>query len=1219
MLGKEPGRGLLTATLKFSAGLPYQAVEFLRTVTEARAPLTESTSQGPASFSQFGGEAAVSLGHRFEDQLKGLPNRPRELLRILSALGGRGSISALAELIRAESLEVLEWAMYLRRKGYCDVLAGVDETQLAMRGEWIGKVLETLESRDSFRDYYRRIAELYEATDPAQSDLSALETICRSYLKAGLPDRALPYLWELIASFERHSFFDQARELLDQALVSGAVLGDDEQVAMRRTSLLFASGQLDECLLSSKALLERAGARRTRARLHWLMGRAYDIRGETGKALDSLNNALSCLDEEEEENYQVKTEILSEFLSSLSRSVNPRAKEVAAQLIQRLKSAGSRDPREKAFHALYFFCIENGFTQEAVRWERKSLRAAYREGSQVRCAGRAFNLSATYLKSGEWNQSRRLNDFCAGVASNLNHPQVKLFYQMNRAILARKLGQHSTARERLRDIAQSNRGSCRNPHIENEVRIELAKNWAYELLLEKGMDECDQLQDMRRHVDVSSSAVDASLAYAWICILLGKADRAGTVLSDILGHATQRDRGRLLLLRSRIQLDTGSEKEAEAIASRALNEFPPSVPYFRARTRLYQAQVALRLGNLRKANAFASDALLISRRKDYPTIRAGAHCVKGQILGQKGESRIGRAHALRAQQLARSIERPDLLRQVHSCLAFLEEALGRRSAAILHLNRAIDYIQKPYLKLSSRNRRSFFRLHLEPLFLERARLTGKSSSEPPQFLIRLREFVREIQEQKDRHGFALEIVRTIEETVPQVSVKLHSGRGNESRLVVPTGSERRDGSSYVDRKESSGSDSVLQFCVGNGNSPRGILSVTVRKRVLSEVEYDFIECLASIAGSMPIPERIESVPTTHQSKSPTPSPPGSLIVGRHPLVIRLRNEISRIAVCDATVLLEGETGTGKELVARALHELSRRRGRHFVPINCAALPPTLIENELFGHVRGSFSGASQSKAGLFELASNGTLFLDEISSLPLELQPRLLRALEEQAIRRLGDLSERRINVRIVAAANQNLRSLVEQGEFRSDLFHRLNVVRIEIPALRDRLSDIPLLAQHFLDNLNRKQDRDVVLTARALHRLQTYAFPGNVRELKNVIEGLFVLSDSGKIAEDDVVARLPKQDALYQQHNQERVERIFEMMISGRADFNRAVRQPFLDRELCRGDVREIITRGLIETQGSYRKLVELFGLDHQEYKRFLAFLQNHRCKVDYRAFRAR
>lgn len=244
------------------------------------------------------------------------------------------------------------------------------------------------------------------------------------------------------------------------------------------------------------------------------------------------------------------------------------------------------------------------------------------------------------------------------------------------------------------------------------------------------------------------------------------------------------------------------------------------------------------------------------------------------------------------------------------------------------------------------------------------------------------------------------------------------------------------------------------------------------------------------------------------------------IIGQSTGLRQVLGRVEQVAASDATVLILGESGTGKELIARAVHNLSPRHGRPLVKVNCAALPESLIESELFGHEKGAFTGALARRVGRFELADHGTIFLDEIGDLPLALQAKLLRVLQEGEFERLGDPRTRKVDVRVIAATNRDLLSEVDEGGFRADLYYRLNVFPIDLPALRDRPGDVPLLAMHFVHKYAGKMGRDITaLSQRMIDSLVAYSWPGNVRELENVIERAVILHRGAGRTLDEPVA----------------------------------------------------------------------------------------------------
>jgi DNA-binding NtrC family response regulator len=292
--------------------------------------------------------------------------------------------------------------------------------------------------------------------------------------------------------------------------------------------------------------------------------------------------------------------------------------------------------------------------------------------------------------------------------------------------------------------------------------------------------------------------------------------------------------------------------------------------------------------------------------------------------------------------------------------------------------------------------------------------------------------------------------------------------------------------------------------------------------------------------------------------------------------------LERMAKCDATVLLEGESGTGKELAAQALHDYSERKGGPFIAVDCGAIPAELIESELFGHVRGSFTGATTDRTGLFEQAGQGTLFLDEIGELPLDLQPRLLRALESREIRRVGESRVRPIDVRIVAATNRKLECEVEQNRFRPDLFYRLSVVRVRLPPLRERREEIPRLISHFLAEFGR--DPAEPLPASIVAAFESHSWPGNVRELRNVIQRIALLP--GMASEFYLESRSAGPGSA-----------------SAATQFGAILDLPFHEgkRIWLESFEREYLSSGLARCKGNISELARVTGLSRQSCHRLL------------------
>jgi transcriptional regulator with PAS, ATPase and Fis domain len=349
------------------------------------------------------------------------------------------------------------------------------------------------------------------------------------------------------------------------------------------------------------------------------------------------------------------------------------------------------------------------------------------------------------------------------------------------------------------------------------------------------------------------------------------------------------------------------------------------------------------------------------------------------------------------------------------------------------------------------------------------------------------------------------------------------------------------------------------------------------------------------------------------------------LVGISPGIVALREEIAHAARCDAKVLVTGESGAGKEIVARLIHSQSARRRSPLVTVNCAALTETLLETELFGHVRGSFTGAYRDRTGVFEQAHRGTVFMDEIGETTPRMQGLLLRFLETGEIQRVGaDRVQTRVDVRVIAATNRVLVEAVAQKVFREDLYYRLNVVHLYVPPLRERRDDIPLLLRHFLDLFARQYQTPIPeLSSQALDILLEHPWPGNVRELKNVVERLIVRAGGRTIASDDLPLDIRRVTpvvaaAVVAAPAKSVADQLYDQMVTDRQSFWSVVYGPFMSRDLTRADIRSLVKRGLEATSGNYKVLVELFNMKPDDYKRFLGFLRKYHCHIPFQQFRS-
>ena len=414
------------------------------------------------------------------------------------------------------------------------------------------------------------------------------------------------------------------------------------------------------------------------------------------------------------------------------------------------------------------------------------------------------------------------------------------------------------------------------------------------------------------------------------------------------------------------------------------------------------------------------------------------------------------------------------------------------------------------------------------------------------------------------------------------------------------------------------------------------------------------------------------------------------LIGTSAAITELKSEVERVSRSDAKVLITGESGSGKEVVARAIND-SSTRAKLFVPVNCAGIPETLLESELFGHVKGSFTGAYRDKPGKLEMADHGTIFLDEIGEMTLRMQGLLLRYLETGEIQKVGaERTARATDVRVMAATNRNLRDLIQQGQFREDLFYRINVIHIEVPPLRERREDIPLLVNFFLARFTGQRSVEAALASEALSgarvpgmdelaeeargrgrgwgngfgdpseignafrntpsaasgmatvngpasgvnshspvqaiskmaldALCDYSWPGNVRQVENVVERLVVTGRRELVLLEDLPHEIRTPMGGGRQGKERRrtvADDLFKRLTVERESFWSAVYPLYMNREITRANVRDLVHKGLEEARGNYKIVLRLFNMDAGDYKRFLNFLRKHECQLPFKDYR--
>jgi transcriptional regulator with GAF, ATPase, and Fis domain/tetratricopeptide (TPR) repeat protein/serine/threonine protein kinase len=375
---------------------------------------------------------------------------------------------------------------------------------------------------------------------------------------------------------------------------------------------------------------------------------------------------------------------------------------------------------------------------------------------------------------------------------------------------------------------------------------------------------------------------------------------------------------------------------------------------------------------------------------------------------------------------------------------------------------------------------------------------------------------------------------------------------------------------------------------------------------LSEQEMEYLTVVGTLANSAL--DRIQAEPPRALQAAPKSDFHG--IVGKSRAIKEVCRHIEIAAGNLATVLIEGESGTGKELVARAIHQCGPRAKGPFIPVDCGAIPETLIESELFGSRKGSFTGAVSDRPGLFEAAHGGTIFLDEISNTSPGLQARLLRVIQEREVRRIGETKGRAVDVRLIVATNTNLDTLVQQREFRQDLLFRLKVLHIKVPPLRARREDIPQLVEAFIERLNFTHRSSKYATGGFMDQLSAFEYPGNIRELQNLVERAYLFAKGAAIASAPIEPPVKPATA-------SEIETWFKDLTEGRQEFWSAVYDRYKRRDISREKVVALVDLGLRSTRGNYKALASMFQVKDREYRRFMDFLRRNDCELDFRPYR--
>ncbi|GAB4109226.1 MAG: hypothetical protein Kow001_09010 [Acidobacteriota bacterium] len=1166
---------------------------------------TWSGGELPAAKAMFPETALRSAGSILES----LTPPARDLLEYLIFLQEAVSLDLLARLSSREPSAVEEELRQLAATGLIQITGTIAQPLYSASQPWLADALKAMSSPESQQEkkakvlWYRSI----ENQDPLE--------IARLALELGEGDVLNRHFFAAIDELSSRRLYRQAFHLLADASRRGLIDRHEWTTLSRLADAAFHAGELDQCLRTVQEALTCIMNSDQQAFLLLVLARVHLARGASVEAAVCLRRAHQLAPAGSE----LKLKVLAELLAALSRAgIGNAARRVARQVISLLKDGSLVSQRDGMFQALYHFvtATRSNLSEPALYWVSRSVRAAARH-RELPPQGLCL-LARHHLRNGNWKRGLALTERLAELSSRIENPTLEAGVLTLKALAARKRGLHGQAEGFLRRALESRPGG---EGLLLELHLELARNACHQLALDRVLVNLEQVDVLRKTPAFDSEPVSLPLTRGWFQLVLGDVDRADDEISSLREEeAAQRD-PRFHLIQGEIRLRQGDFPEALAAAA-AARQCSGRWPWYLARSRLLQAEIAFRQDRLTEAAALARGALHLSQAAWSEPLQSRAQLLKARCHLKSGNLRAARAHGLRAWQLARAVERAGLKAEI--CRVLAEIALEERdlARALDWTLQALDPMEELAARFSAPLRHKFDKTNIAPLqdLLLRVGRRGPSLFRDSLSVARVSSGLRQAREVPGLlrglgEGLARQLRRCafglVLSSPASGGLRLEGSRGTLRFLPDSEELSALAGRTSVIRRRQGLTRVLIPLRLGT--QTEGCLYLEA-PGLLSEAEADLIHAAGDLAEIFFRRWRpaVASLPgSVGRTESSRP------FVGEHPLVKAMLVEARRFARSGGTVLLTGESGTGKEVLARFLHAESPRHQGPFVPVNCAALPPDLVESELFGYAQGSFTGATGARAGLFEAAHGGTLFLDEVSSMPMALQPRLLRVLQEKTTRRIGEHRERQVDVRVIAATNQDLRRMVEQGQFRADLYHRLSVLVLKLPPLRDRLVDVPLLVDHILEKLRQRCGIEVEVAPEALKALSSYSYPGNVRELENILESVALASDDGMITGTAVQERLHGAGLDVAATGNLRVESIFRRLREEGSDFWTVVRDPFLARDLCREDVRAVVSRLLNECEGSYRRVARSLKLPDKDYKRLMNFLEKHDCKVDFRLYR--
>ena len=972
LLGDGVSEGLYRKILSQCSGNPFYIYEYLRALQETKELAFrsgrwqwKSTPNGPA--------VPVSVVDSISSRLNAIGRQDRDILEYLSLLGRPIHTSWLAQVLESNVESLDERLAVLERLDMVSVSGSLIRPNVLLTHDWLGRVVRQSLTENRKRAIHHDWADLFEVEYQEENSPLLREALVRHLLGAGERLQVSRHIWEVIERLGQGHLYKDAADLAEWGFDSHAIRMRDGERVIQVAELFYLSGRLDKSL----NLCQRVLSSQTKltdqqlARLCSLQARSHLIKGQTRKTVMLSEKAISLL--KSEPSRELLAEIQGDLLCALVHLRELRkAERVAEGALQTISTDETGLSRDKLGHALSHYYQIGGDLSQAIRWEVGSIRTALEKGNIVRSAGRIGNLALFFLETGRLARAEKLSRYSLGLGEDLDNKELVMYAKEKLCMYPRKLGRHQESTKVLNELSSTNQRENQNSYIQIEACIELAKNFNSQLFPEFALHRLGECQQMLEGNWVDSSFVDSTIALGWTWLLLGRPEEALTTISRLRPREIPRDRGRYLLLQTEAHLLRGHYGRAWQAACKADDAFPSYMTYYRSKVRLVQGRILLKRDGVEEAEKYIQEGLSIAKEEFYFPMMVEGWTLYAEYLSASGNPSRARTYCLRALQVAAKVERPALHVEVFRTLGGIEAKLGNREIAVRRYSQALQILKERLLHISPSHREAFTKQFILPIEADRDRILPEASKSVPRHFVQLRHLASLIRETRHHGELGKKALKIVRESLPSISANLLLKKPPSEGLAVVasvgrcgrTGKElvaqSWDGEQLVLPQSVSGVSGAEWDSLGiplccNGHL-LGLLYVEGQGQGISEDELDFLSCVASIL-ELQLANPSETRKVDADSGDSLMLDEARVIVGRHASMQELFAEIQSAASSDSTVLVVGESGTGKELVAQGIHELSDRQQERFLPVNCSALPPDLIESELFGHSRRSFTGA----------------------------------------------------------------------------------------------------------------------------------------------------------------------------------------------------------------------------------------------------------------------